>query len=188
MDLWCESSIPDFVQRECGTELGGIIAIGVIDRDLKGDIDVNDLSATLEDEDWWQNKIDASPSTVWVVKPTRGSKAAGTPTEEEGFGLVPTERTGDDKEVVVEAPFVMDNQHFFSKVNKTRNLGFVYVTAGKDADGNYEAFYVPEASIYADTVIDQSIKSRKRWSISAKYSTAMTPDYPFSAPASVFTV
>lgn len=186
MDLWCESSIPDWQQRDCGTELGGIIALGFIDRDEA--INTDNVTATLESASWWSTRINASPSTVWVVKPTRGTKAAGTPTEEEGFGLVPTERTGDDKEITAEAPFVMDNQRFFSKVNKTRNLGVVYVTAGLDADGGYEAFYVPEASVYADTVIDQSIKSRKRWAISAKYSTAMTPDLPFSAPASIFTV
>lgn len=186
MDLWCESSIPDWIIRACGTELGGIIALGLIDPDEE--IDTDNLDATVGDASWWNSRINASPSTVWVVKPTRGTKAAGTPTEEEGYGLVSTERTGDDKEVTAEAPFVMDNQPFFSKVNKTRNLGLVYVTAGVDADGNHEAFYVANTSVYADTVIDQSIKSRKRWAISAKYSTAMTPDYPFAAPASVFTV
>jgi hypothetical protein len=185
MDLWCAGSIPGFIQRECGTELGGIIAIGFIDKDIA--INTDNLSATLESAGWWNNS-DNSPGSVWVVKPTRGSKAAGTPTEEEGFGQIPTERTGDDKELNVEAPWVMDNQIFFSKINKTRNLGLVYVTAGKDDDGNLEAFYAPNVSVYADTVIDQSIKSRKRWSINCKWSTAMTPDYPFSAPASVFEV
>lgn len=186
MDLWCESGIPDWVLRECGTELGGIIAIGLIDKDET--INTDNVTQTLELATWWTTRINASPSTVWVVKPTRGTKVAGTPTEEEGYGLVPTERTGDDKEITVEAPFVMDNQRFFSKVNKTRNLGVVYVTAGQDSGGDYEGFYIPEASVYADTVIDQSIKSRKRWSISIKYSTAMTPDLPFSAPASIFTI
>lgn len=186
MDLWCESSIPDFIQRECGTELGGIIAIGLIDRDVS--VDPDNVTQTLELASWWTDKIDASPSTVWVIKPTRGSKAAGTPTEEEGFGLVPMERTGDDKELTVEAPFVMDNRSFFSKVNKTRNLQVVYITAGKDSGGDFEAFYIEDASVYADVVIDQSIKSRKRWAISIKWSTAMTPDLPFSAPAIVFTV
>jgi hypothetical protein len=185
-DLFCESSIPDYQQEECGVELGGIIAIGIIHPSEVEDIDTDDVSGTLESESWWTNNINASPSTVWVIKNTRGSKAAGTPVEEEGFGLVPMERTGDDKELAGESLWVMANRNFWAKVNRTRNLGFVYVTAGKDANGNYNAFYAPNASVYGDTVIEQSIKSRMRTSFNAKWSSALTPDLPFAAPASVF--
>lgn len=183
-DLFCESSIPDYQQRECGAELGGVIAIGIIDEDE--DINTENVTATLESASWWDNRVNASPSTVWVVKNTRGSKAAGTPTEEEGFGLVAMERTGDDNELNVEALWVMDNRNFWAKINRTRNLGLVYVTAGKDENGDYNAFYASSTSIYASPVIDQSIKSRIRYAVNAKWSSALTPDLPFSAPASVF--
>lgn len=183
-DLFCESSIPDYQQQECGVELGGVIAIGIIDP--SEEIDTDNVTGTLEDESWWNNRINASPSTAWVVKNTRGSKAAGTPVEEEGFGLVSMERTGDDKELTGESLWVVLNRDFWAKVNRTRNLGFVYVTATKDENGNYVAFYAPNTSIYGDTVIEQSIKSRMRTSFNAKWSTALTPDLPFSAPASVF--
>jgi hypothetical protein len=183
-DLFCESSIPDYQQRECGAELGGVIAIGIIDEDET--INTDNVTATLESASWWSTRVNASPSTVWVVKNTRGSKAAGTPTEEEGYGLVAMERTGDDNELNVEALWVMDNRSFWAKVNRTRNLKFVYVTAGKDLGGDYNAFYVSNASIYASPVVDQSIKSRIRYAVNVKWSTPLTPDLPFSAPASIF--
>src|ERR1044071_9973862 len=182
-DLFCESSIPDYQQEDCGVELGGVIAIGIIDPSET--IDEDNVSSTLENEAWWSQRISASPSTVWVIKNTRGSKAAGTPVEEEGFGLVAMERTGDDKELPFESLWVMKNRDFWAKVNRTRNLGFVYVTAGRDENGDFNAFYAKNTSIYGDTIIEQSIKSRMRTSGNAKWSTALTPDLPFSAPASI---
>lgn len=184
-DLYCESSIPEYQQRECGGEYGGIIALGIIDEDEV--INVDNLTATLELASWWTNRVSvASPSTAWVVKNTRGSKAAGSPTEEEGYGLVATERTGADEEVNLEALWVMDNKNFWAKVNRTRNLKVCIITAGKDAGGDYNGFYISNASIFATEIIDQSIKSRIRYAVNVKWSSGLTPMHPFSAPASIF--
>ena len=142
----------------------------------------------MQDDTWWSDGQGASPVTHFVIQDTRGSLAAGTPTEEEGFGLVPTERTGDDREAVWEALNIMDNRDFVAAVNKQREWGFVYVTAGYDSSlSGYEAFYVDNVSIYMSDMIEQSIKTRKRWSGSSKWSTDMTPGLPFIAPASIFT-
>lgn len=184
-ELFCSQDVPDYIQQECGAELGGIPFVALIDPSVT--IDETDLSATLEDADFWTGGVGSSPSTLFVVLNTRGSKAAGTPTEEEGFGFVPTERTGDDKELVFEALGVMANRDFWAAVNQRRDWQFVYGTAGKNQDGNYNAFFVKNVSIYADDVIDQSIKSRIRYSASAKWSTAMVPSLPFAFPASVIT-
>jgi hypothetical protein len=183
-DLFCESSIPDYQQRDCGAEFGGIIALGFIDQDET--IDIENVSNTLESEGWWNQRVEASPSTAWVVKNTRGSKAAGSPTEEEGFGLVSMERTGADEEITAEALWVLDNRTFWAKVNRTRNLRVVAITAGKDEGNDYNAFYLENASVFASEIIDQSIKSRIRYSINIKWSSGLTPMLPFSAPASVF--
>lgn len=184
-DLFCESSIPEYQQRECGAEFGGIIALGFIDEDET--INTDNVTATLELASWWtQRTVTNSPSTAWVIKNTKGSKAAGSPTEEEGFGLVVTERTGADEEINAEALWVMDNRSFWAKVNRTRNLRVVVVTAGKDAGGDYNAFYVSNASVFASEIIDTSIKSRVRYAINIKWSSGLTPMLPFSAPASIF--
>lgn len=187
-DLFCDEDQPDYVQFECGSELGGIIAVGLI----KPGVDVGDTDAekliNLEDESWWEAAVAASPQEAWVIRDTRGSLAAGTPTEEEGYGLIPTERTGDDNELVFEALGIMDNRDFVAAVNKRRGWGLVWVTAGKDTTtGGYEAFYAPDASVYMSLLIEQSIKTRKRWSGSGKWSSDMTPALPFIAPASIFT-
>ncbi len=183
-DLFCIDEQPEHVQLECGSELGGIVALAFIKPEV--DVDTTDLTNNLEDPDWWAGLIDGSPQTAFPVLNTRGSKAAGTPTEEEGYGLVAMERTGSDHELVFESPGVMANRDFWASVNQRRNWKLVYLTAGRDSDGNYEAFYVTNVSVFADDVIEQSIKSRKRYSGSAKWSTAMRPAVPFYAPASVF--
>lgn len=184
-DLFCDIATPDYVQAECGAELGGIPFVAFIDPSIA--IDEDNLSATLESAAWWTGNIATSPSSRFVILNTRGSKAAGTPTEEEGYGFVPTERTGDDKELTFEALGVMQNRNFWAAVNQRRNWQMVFGTAGKDADGNYNAFYVKDVSVYADELIEQSIKSRIRYAVSAKWSTAMIPSLPFQFPAEVIT-
>lgn len=184
-DIFCEDNVPDYIQAACGVELGGIPFVALIKPSVA--IDEDDLSATLESEAFWTGGVGASPSNVFVLLNTRGSKAAGTPTEEDGFGFVPTERTGDDKELVFESLNVVKNRAFWAAVNQRRNWQFVYGTAGQDENGDYNAFFVKNVSVYGDDVIDQSIKSRIRMSASAKWSTAMVPSLPFSFPAEVIT-
>lgn len=174
-DIFCESGVPDYQQFECGTELGGVVGIGLIDPDEEP------TKTNLEDEAYWTSGVAASPQTLWIIKDTRGSKAAGTPTEEEGFGLVTTERTGDDQELLFEVQGVEANRDFWAKVNKRRNWKLVWVTASGIG------FYVENVSIYADLLVEQSIKTRMRWAVSAKWSTDMTPAMPFEAPEGLFT-
>ena len=183
-DIFCVDDQPEHVQLECGSELGGIVALAFLRPDVE--VDITTLELSLEDPDWWNAQIQASPQAAFIVLNTRGSKAAGTPTEEEGYGLVAQERTGADHELVFESPGVMANRNFWAAVNQRRNWKMVYLTAGRDQEGNYEAFYVTNVSVFADDIIEQSIKSRKRYSGSAKWSTSMKPSVPFYAPASVF--
>lgn len=174
-DLFCDQETPDYVQFECGSELGGIVGIGIIAPDA------TPTPEQLADETWWTASIASSPQIAWVVKDTRGTLAAGTPVEEEGFGLVPTQRTGDDRELTFEVQGVADNRTFWASVNKRTNWSLVYVTASGTA------FYVEDVSIYGSEMIEQSIKTRMRWSVSAKWSTDMTPALPFEAPEGLFT-
>lgn len=183
-DIFCVDNQPEHVQLECGSELGGIVALALLLPDV--DVDIESLETYLEDPDWWTARAADSPQSAFIVLNTRGSKPAGTPTEEEGFGLVSMERTGADHELTFEVPGVMLNRDFWASVNQRRNWKLCYLTAGRDANGNYEAFYVTNVSIFADDAIDQSIKSRKRYSGSAKWSTAMKPAVPFYAPAATF--
>lgn len=184
-DIFCDEEVPDYVQQECGVESGGIIAIGLILSGTHvGENDTERLS-NLESASWWENGLDESPQTHWVVLNTRGSKAAGTPTEEEGYGLNVNERTGDTQEIVFEALGFADNRDFWSMVNKRRNWGFV--TVSKGTGDQRLGIYYPNASIYSDVVIDQAVNSRIRISGSASISTDMTPGLPFHAPSSVFT-
>lgn len=184
-DIFCVDDQPEHVQLECGSELAGIVAIALLLPTVE--VDINSLATYLEDPDWWEDRLENdSPQSAFIVLNTRGEKAAGTPTEEDGFGLVPIERTGSDHELTFDSLGVMANQAFWAAVNRRRNWKMVYLTAGRDADGNFEAFYVTNVSVFADEVIGRSTKSRKFYTASAKWSTGMTPAVPFYAPASIF--
>jgi hypothetical protein len=183
-DIFCLDEQPTHVQLECGSESGGIVALGLLRPTVE--IDINNLANYLEDPDWWNARFDASPEEAFTVLNTRGDKPMGTPTEEEGYGLVNTERTGSDHELTFDSLGVMANRNFWAAVNRRRNWKMVYLTAGRDSEGNFEAFYVTNVSVFADEVIERSTKSRKHYSGSAKWSTALTPAVPFYAPASIF--
>ena len=183
-DTFCADEMPDYVQKQCGRELGGIVALGFILRGTHVGENDTEKRSNLEDAGWWQSGLDASPQTHFVVQRTRGSKAAGTPVEEEGFGLDSVERTGDDQEIVFEALGVADNRDFWAGANKRQ---WDIVTISKGEGTNRIGLFYEDCSVYADIIVDQSTKSILRWSGSVKLSTDLTPAMPFDAPASIFT-
>lgn len=185
-DIFCEEDLADYVQAECGIEAGGLIAVGLIL--TTEDVGVDDAAkvTNLEDETWWSNGVPASPQTHWFIKDTRGSKAADTFTEEEGFGLNGTEVTGADESWIFESLNVGDNRPFVAGVNKRRKWKAVFVTAAKREDG-YLAWYREDVNFRGSLLVEQSIKTRQRWSWEAKASHDTTPPLPFIAPASIFT-
>lgn len=185
VDVFCESDVPDYQQAECGIENGGLIAVGLILPSVDvGDDDTAKI-ANLEDETWWSDGAGASPQTHWYILDTRGSKAAATFTEEEGFGLNSTEVTGADESWVFESLNVGDNRDFVAGVNKRRKWNAVFVTAAAK-DSGYLAWYQENVNFRGSLLLEQSIKSRQRWSWEARASTDTTPALPFTAPSSIF--
>lgn len=167
--VFCQQSLPDFVQKECGTELGGIIAIALIDRDQNpSQIDLQTLS-------FWSTKISASPQKYWVITDTRGSYPGGTPTEEEGYGKVSTIRTGADHEANIEVRGIDGNRSFWAVVNQTDKWNVVFITNGE------QGLYFEDVSVYAKIVIDQNIKTTVRWSVNFKWSDDMSNPLIFDA-------
>lgn len=185
VDIFCEEETPDYVQAECGIENGGLIAVGLILPSV--DVGADDAAkiVNLEDEEWWTAGVAASPQTHWYILDTRGSKAAATFTEEEGFGLNSTEVTGADESWVFESLNVKDNRDFVASVNKRRKWNAVFVTAAKSGTG-YLAHYQENVNFRGSLLLEQSTKTRQRWSWEARASTDTTPALPFIAPASVF--
>ena len=184
-DVFCIDELPDYVQLSCGVELGGIIAVGLILNSVDvGDTDIEKVS-NLEGELFWYLGENSTPQTNWIILNTRGSKPVGTPIENDGYGLNSIERTGDDQEIIFDAIGIVDNRDFWAGVNKRKS--WKLVTVSKGSGGNFIGLYFENVSIYADVTIDQSIKSRMRISVSAKFSTDMTPGLPFTAPRSIFT-
>lgn len=171
---FCGVSVPDFIQLECGSELGGIVAIAIID-----DGEAPTLEQ-LRERTFWTSKLAASPQKYRVIKDTRGSYPGGTPTEEDGYGITPTIRTGADHEATIEVRGIDGNRNFFAGINQTDRWNVVLVTR------SLRAFYAEGTSIYAKPVIDQSIKSTLRWNLSIKWSDDLSNPPEFTAPTGIF--
>lgn len=185
VDVFCESDVPEYQQAECGIESGGLIAVGLILPSIVTGANDAAKIANLEDEQWWSDGAGSSPQTHWYILDTRGSKAADTFTEEEGFGLNSTEVTGADEAWVWESLNVGDNRDFVAGVNKRRKWNAVFVTAALSGSG-YLAWYRENVNFRGSLLIEQNIKSRQRWSWESRASHDTTPPLPFEAPASIF--
>jgi len=171
---FCGTNQPDFVVLDCGTELGGIVAVALI---AKGQ---NPTLANLREATFWTSKLNASPQKYFLIPDTRGSYPGGTPVEEDGFGRVPVKRTGADHEMTFEVLNIEDNRNFMAAVNQTDQWDIVYVTMDN------LGFYAQDASVYGTPVIDQSIKSTARWKVSVKWSDDLSNPQVFEAPAAIF--
>jgi hypothetical protein len=174
LQQFCGVNTPDFDQLDCGTELGGIIAIALIDRDEAPTLE------QLRETSFWTSKLTASPQKYRVIKDTRGTWPGGTPVEEEGYGIVPIIRTGADHEATGEVRGVLNNRSFWAGVNQTASWNAVIITRG------FQAFYIEGASVYGTPVIDQSIKSTLRSKFSIKWSDDLSNPQVFNAPSSIF--
>jgi hypothetical protein len=174
--IFCPQAVPDFVQLECGTELGGIVAIALVDKSQ------SPTKTDLQTLSFWNQKVNASPAKYFVIKDTRGSYAGGSPVEEEGYGKSPTIRTGADHEATVEVRGILNNRTFWAIVNQTDKWNVVFITNGSIGH------YAEDVSVYAKNVIDQSIKSTERTSVSFKWSDDMSNPLVFDATelASIF--
>jgi hypothetical protein len=185
LDIFCEEDTPDYVQAECGIENGGLIAVGLIKPGTDvGDTD-EEIRSFLASEVSWSNGIGASPQEMWRIIDTRGSKAADTFTEEEGFGLNSTEVTGADQSWVFESLNVYDNRDFVAGVNKRRKWNVVFVKAAR-RDGGFVAHYQENVNLRGSLLLEQSTKTRQRWSWEARASTDTTPSLTVIVPESIF--
>jgi hypothetical protein len=172
--LFCGVNVPEFVQLECGTELGGIVGFAIIDGDEAPTLE------QLRELSFWNSKLQASPQKYRIIEESRGSYPGGTAVEEEGYGIVPTIRTGADHEATIEVRGVYDNRNFWAGVNQTAKWNVVLVTRGG------MGFYIAGASIYGKVVLDQSIKSTARWNVSVKWSDDLSNPEVFNVPAGLF--
>jgi hypothetical protein len=172
--VFCSPSVPDYVQLECGTELGGIVAFALFSKDLAPTL------TDLQTPSYWSQRITASPQTIWVVKDTRGSYAGGTPVEEEGYGKVPTLRTGADHEANLEVRGVLNNRNFWAAINQTDKWNAALITNGE------VGHYIEDVSVYAKQIIDQNIKSSSRNGVNLKWSDDLSNPVVFDVSAAAF--
>lgn len=168
---FCDSDVPDYVTRECGTDFAGIVGMGLIP------LSENPTDEELEAAETW---ADASPQVYYVIQNTRGEYPGGTPTEEEGFGNESTRVTGADHAATVEVEGLAENRDFWEGVNR-RKWKVVMITAGG------LMFYVDTpTSVYAKINNQRSTKNMAFWAIDIKWQSFSNPKV-LTAPEGVFT-
>jgi hypothetical protein len=167
---FCDSDVPDYVARECGTDLAGIVGIGLID------VSEEPTDGELQTASTW---ADTTPQLYYVIPNTRGEYTSATPTEEEGFGLESTRVTGADHSATVEVEGLAENRNFWEGANR-RKWKVVLVTAGE------LMYYIDvPVSVYARINNQRSVKGMAFWAIDLKWQNYSNPQI-YNAPSGVF--
>lgn len=172
-EYFCSIDVPSYVQKECGIERAGIVALALLD------LDQNPSDANLESASWWTTVLASSPSVAIKILQTRGEYNGGTPTEEEGFGRESTQVTGADHEAAVEVEGLLDNRDFWEAVNRKKWL-VVLVT---NADLMY--YVNSPVTVYAKIMNQRNIKGNAFWGLSLKWQSFDNPRV-LEAPAGIF--
>jgi hypothetical protein len=171
---FCDSNVPDYVTRECGTDYAGIVGIGLIA------VSESPTQEELELDTYWTEGEVASPQVLYVIRNTRGEYTGGTPTEEEGFGLESVRTTGADHASKFEVEGLIENRDFWEGVN-LRRWKVALITAGG------LMYYIDKpANIYAKINNQRSIKGMAFWDVDVKWSDYSNP-FVYTAPVGVFT-
>lgn len=172
-EFFCSIDVPSYVQKECGIERAGVVAIALLD------LDQNPSDANLESATWWNTVLASSPSVAIKILQTRGEYNGGTPTEEEGFGREATQVTGADHEATVEVEGLLDNRDFWEAVNRKKWL-VVLVT---NADLMY--YVSSPVTVYSKIMNPRNIKGNAFWALSLKWQSFDNPRV-LEAPAGIF--
>jgi hypothetical protein len=172
---FCDSNVPDYVVRECGTDFAGIVGIGLVD------VGEDPVEGDLENAAYWTAGAAASPQVIYVIPNTRGEYSGGSPTEEDGFGLEVSRVTGADHAAVVEVEGLLENRDFWEGVNR-RKWKVALVTAG-----GLLLWIDTPCSVYAKINNQRSTKGMAFWSVDIKWQSYSNPAI-YDAPEGVFTV
>lgn len=156
-EYFCTIDVPDYVQKECGVERAGIVAMALLD------LDQNPSNANLSNAAWWSAVLVGSPSVAIRILQTRGEYNGGTPTEEEGFGREATQVTGADHEAAVEVEGLKDNRNFWEAVNR-KKWKVVLIT-----NANLLYYINAPVTVYAKIVNQRNIKGNAFWGVSLKW-------------------
>lgn len=172
-DFFCSINVPDYVQKECGIERAGIVAIALMD------LDQDPSNANLSSASYWNTVLASSPTTHVKILQTRGEYNGGTPTEEEGFGREATQVTGADHEATAEVEGLLLNRNFWEAVNR-KKWKLVMVT-------NADLLYYVDApvTVYAKLVNQRNIKGNAFWGLSFKWQSYDNP-IVVEAPVGIF--
>ena len=176
-NLFCDVDESEYTQKNCGIDFAGIVAIGYIREDFDQSPDVT--VADLEDEDWWSNRISASPKDAFIGTKGRGEYPKASPTEEDGFGRESSQVTGAAHEVTAEFEGMIENRDFVEFLN-SRKWKVAFIT---NADIGY---YVDvPVTVYGAANVPRGIDTGQFWMVSHKWKSLPNP-VAFNIPSNIF--
>ncbi len=167
--IYCDETIVDFVNRNCGIDFAGIVGIGLIN--IYEYPDESDLS----DPDFWSL---ADPTKYFVIRDTRGEYTNPEVSQEED--LVGFVNTGANHTAMIEVDNVKDNRDFWAWVQK-HNWKICLITGG-----GLLLYVNRPVSIYPKIVNGRSIKGSAFFNVQMKWQGLSNPII-VEAPESIFT-
>jgi hypothetical protein len=170
--IFCDVTIPDYDQRNCGIDFAGIVGLGLIH------IDEEPTTELLENPDFWSSKVVDSPLHYWAIRNTRGQFQDSEPDIEED--IVGYQLTGAKHSAFIDVPEVKENRNFWDKVQR-HNWKICLVSGGG------LMYYVDRpVSFYPKISNPRSIKTAAMFQVEMKWYSLSNP-YILEAPEGIFT-
>lgn len=170
---FCDYGVPDYVQKICGIDKAGVIAVLLIDPSQ------TPTGANLSDPLFIAARVAASPSLYFRIKPSRGDYNGGTPNEEDGFGRDSTQVTGADHVLNFEFEGLLESRDFVEGVNR-RKWKLAIIT-----NGDLQYYVTVPTTVYITIMNPRGVKTGAYWKGTAKWASYDNP-IVLTAPAGVY--
>jgi len=171
----CRPSIPNYVLTDCVDEIGRVVAVAFIHKDIHASIYANPSNATL----WTDGSYQAD---LHVFKEVRGTYSGGQPTEIPGLGTQSTRVINAEHTAEISIEGVKGNETFWNEISKSHEYRVALVIGG-----NYDLLLInnKDCSIFANVPVEEGLDSEVLWKAMIKWRDRENPKTS-DVPAGIF--
>lgn len=171
----CVPAIPPFVTPECPDEMGRIVGLAFIHKNIHASIYADPSNNAL-----WVDG--AYAADLVVFQQVRGTYDGGSPIDVPGFGNQDTRTINADRTLTVQVEGVKNNEGFWDGIRRSSEY-FVAIVVG----GDYDLLLInnKEINVFAGPPVEEGLDTNVTWNVSIKWKDANNMKSS-NVPAGVF--